>query len=67
MCSSAGFCVAADNILHRVRPLAEGEKGEIVSWCLALRESGSGGGALGQRERFRSPYHASVTHRFCNL
>lgn len=42
--------------------MAEGQKGEII--CLVLSSDDV---ALEQRERFRSPEHASVTCRFCNL
>lgn len=54
LCSSAGLCVVTDYIVCRVGPVVEGQKGEIICWCLALKESGSDI-ALEQRERFRRP------------
>lgn len=48
-------CVLLLTTSCTVRPLAEGQKGDIICRCLVLRESGSGDVALEQREWFRSP------------
>lgn len=54
ICSSAGLCVTTGCIFCRVRPVAGGQKGEMICWCLALRASGCDDEALEQGERFRS-------------